>query len=92
MAGEDNVADDQRVKLRSYQQEMLEQSLARNVIVAMPTGSGKTHIAVARIQAELERSEAEKVGSTVRQLPRGSICTDLSRVACVVYGAQQVPE
>lgn len=62
MASEDHAADGQRVKLRSYQQEMLEQSLARNVIIATPTGSGKTHIAVARIQAELERSESGKVG------------------------------
>lgn len=38
--GDDGV--DQRVRLRSYQQEMLEESLKRNVIVAMDTGSGKT--------------------------------------------------
>lgn len=42
------------IKLRSYQQEMLEQSIERNVIVAMDTGSGKTHIALARIQHQLE--------------------------------------
>lgn len=55
------MANDQRIKLRSYQQEMLEESLKRNVIVAMDTGSGKTHVAIARIQAELERSEPGKV-------------------------------
>jgi len=69
-----------KVRLRSYQHEMLKKSLERNVIVAMPTGSknrllgpdlnstlltvvvgGKTHIAIARIQAELERSQPNKV-------------------------------
>ncbi|KAK5136865.1 hypothetical protein LTR08_001787 [Meristemomyces frigidus] len=49
------------LKLRSYQQEMLEASLRRNVIVAMDTGSGKTHIAIARILVELERSDPSKL-------------------------------
>ncbi|KAF2089842.1 hypothetical protein K490DRAFT_35448 [Saccharata proteae CBS 121410] len=40
--------------LRSYQQEMVEQSLQQNIIVAMDTGSGKTHIAISRAAAELE--------------------------------------
>ena len=30
---------DQSIKLRSYQEEVLEKSLRSNVIVAMPTGS-----------------------------------------------------
>ena len=42
------------VKLRSYQQEMLDHSLKQNVIVAMDTGSGKTHIAISRIAEELK--------------------------------------
>ena len=42
------------VKLRSYQQEMLDQSMKQNVIVAMDTGSGKTHIAISRIAEELK--------------------------------------
>ncbi|KAJ3543364.1 hypothetical protein NM208_g3624 [Fusarium decemcellulare] len=46
---------------RAYQREMLEQSLERNVIVAMDTGSGKTQVAVLRIQAELERCSPEKI-------------------------------
>lgn len=46
-----------QLKLRSYQQEMLEESMRRNLIVAMDTGSGKTHIAIGRILLELERSE-----------------------------------
>ncbi|KAM0425209.1 hypothetical protein ACHAPT_009526 [Fusarium lateritium] len=41
---------------------MLEQSLERNVIVAMDTGSGKTQVAVLRIQAELEKKcSSEKI-------------------------------
>ncbi|KAI1004604.1 Dicer-like protein 2 [Podosphaera aphanis] len=42
---------------RSYQIEMYEESLKRNIIVAawkMDTGSGKTHVAVMRIKYELE--------------------------------------
>ena len=45
---------------RTYQQEMLEASLQRNIVVAMDTGSGKTHIAILRIKYELER-EPKKV-------------------------------
>jgi len=45
-----------QLKLRSYQQEMLEESMRRNLIVTMDTGSGKTHVAIARILIELERS------------------------------------
>ncbi|KAI6865540.1 P-loop containing nucleoside triphosphate hydrolase protein [Hortaea werneckii] len=33
-------------RLRSYQQEMLDASLEKNIIVAMDTGSGRTHIAI----------------------------------------------
>ncbi|KAF4976160.1 hypothetical protein FZEAL_7138 [Fusarium zealandicum] len=46
---------------RAYQREMLEQSLQRNVIVAMDTGSGKTQVAVLRIQVELERCSPDKI-------------------------------
>jgi ERCC4-related helicase len=31
-------------RLRSYQAEMVEASLQENIIVAMDTGSGKTHM------------------------------------------------
>lgn len=49
------------VKLRAYQEEMLEASLQRNVIVVMDTGSGKTHVAIFRILSELERYEPSKL-------------------------------
>lgn len=42
---------------RAYQQEMLEMSLANNIIIALDTGSGKTHIAILRIKHELEREK-----------------------------------
>jgi len=40
---------------RGYQQEMLEESLRSNIIIALDTGSGKTHIAVLRMKIEVER-------------------------------------
>ncbi|KAF5630542.1 Dicer 2 [Fusarium sp. NRRL 52700] len=49
------------IKPRAYQREMLEQTLRRNAIIAMDTGSGKTQVAVLRIQAELERSSPDKL-------------------------------
>lgn len=40
MTQNDDIADGvQSLKLRSYQEEVLEKSLKSNVIVAMPTGS-----------------------------------------------------
>lgn len=48
-------------KPRHYQLEMLEESMRRNIIVAMDTGSGKTLVAILRIQAELERSPPGKL-------------------------------
>lgn len=58
IAAQDDQSD---FTLRSYQQEMLEASTMRNVIVAMDTGSGKTHVAIARMLAELERCDASQV-------------------------------
>ncbi|KAL8928886.1 MAG: hypothetical protein Q9208_001664 [Pyrenodesmia sp. 3 TL-2023] len=54
-----NAAD--RLQPRAFQYEMLEESLRGNVVVAMDTGSGKTLIAILRIQAELERAAPEKL-------------------------------
>ena len=55
------------VRLRSYQQEMLEWSLKQNVIVVMDTGSGKTHIAIQRI-AELLRYRSEANDATQEKI------------------------
>jgi hypothetical protein len=46
--------------IRGYQQEMLEESLRKNLIIALDTGSGKTLIAILRMKIEAER-EAKKV-------------------------------
>ncbi|KAJ9270498.1 hypothetical protein DTO212C5_3287 [Paecilomyces variotii] len=48
-------------KSRAYQLEMLAEALRQNTIVAMETGSGKTQIAILRIQAELERCPEGKM-------------------------------
>ncbi|KDQ50543.1 hypothetical protein JAAARDRAFT_582899 [Jaapia argillacea MUCL 33604] len=45
---------------RGYQQEMLEESLRSNMIIALDTGSGKTHIAILRMKHEAER-EPKKI-------------------------------
>lgn len=50
----------QRPRTRSYQQEMLDESLRKNIIIALDTGSGKTHIAVLRLEIEIDR-EPNKV-------------------------------
>lgn len=44
-----------------YQLEMLEESSKRNIIVAMDTGSGKSLIAVLRIQDELDRCGSDQL-------------------------------
>ena len=48
------------VHTRAYQQELLEESKRRNIVIALDTGSGKTHIAVLRMKYEAER-ESRKV-------------------------------
>ena len=48
------AGDVQSIKLRSYQEEMLDSCLKHNVIIVMDTGSGKTQIAVRRIAEELK--------------------------------------
>ncbi|KAI1376087.1 hypothetical protein F4677DRAFT_95475 [Hypoxylon crocopeplum] len=59
---EDNKTQDPVViHAREYQLEMFEESLKRNIIVAMETGTGKTQVAVLRIQAELEKSAPGKI-------------------------------
>ena len=50
----------QTFKPRKYQLEMLQESLRRNIIIALDTGAGKTHIAVLRMKHEIE-GESRKV-------------------------------
>ncbi|KAF7312367.1 hypothetical protein MIND_00250000 [Mycena indigotica] len=47
--------EDRTITTRGYQQELLDESLKGNTIIAMPTGSGKTHIAVLRMKAAVDR-------------------------------------
>lgn len=48
------------VHTRAYQQELLDESRHRNIVIALDTGSGKTHIAVLRMKHEVEH-ESHKV-------------------------------
>ncbi|KAI9851330.1 MAG: Dicer-like protein 2 [Thelocarpon superellum] len=48
-----NLAVEQLPRSRAYQIEMFDASMKKNVIVTMDTGSGKTHIALLRMRAEL---------------------------------------
>ncbi|KAI0693288.1 P-loop containing nucleoside triphosphate hydrolase protein, partial [Cerioporus squamosus] len=48
------------IHTRAYQQELLDESLHRNIVIALDTGSGKTHIAVLRMKHEAEQ-EPRKV-------------------------------
>ncbi|KAI1136686.1 hypothetical protein F5Y05DRAFT_390571 [Hypoxylon sp. FL0543] len=58
---ENQTRDSAVIHAREYQLEMFEESLKRNIIVAIETGTGKTQIAILRIQAELERTSADKL-------------------------------
>lgn len=53
------VSDASLPASRAYQQELLEESLKRNLIIALDTGSGKTHIAVLRMKLEAERVQSK---------------------------------
>ncbi|KAJ5469262.1 Dicer-like protein 2 [Penicillium diatomitis] len=71
-------------RARGYQLEMLEASMKQNIIVAMDTGSGKTHIAVLRIIAELERCPTSQLVWFLA--PTVSLCTQQHDVL-----ASQIP-
>ncbi|RYP59407.1 hypothetical protein DL769_008552 [Monosporascus sp. CRB-8-3] len=58
---DDETKDPVVIHARAYQLEMFEESLKQNIIVAMDTGTGKTQVAVLRIQAELDMSGPEKL-------------------------------
>ncbi|KAJ7030465.1 hypothetical protein C8F04DRAFT_1113753 [Mycena alexandri] len=62
---------DQTITTRGYQQEMLDESLRKNIIIALDTGSGKTHIAVLRMKIEAER-EPKKISWFVA--PTRALC------------------
>ncbi|KAJ5814097.1 ATP-dependent helicase dcl2-2 [Penicillium pulvis] len=51
-----NRKENQQLKERAYQLEMLQASLQQNIIVAMGTGTGKTLIAILRIREALNMS------------------------------------
>nr|POF12669.1 protein argonaute 18 [Quercus suber] len=56
-----SMADDHfSTRTRAYQREMFERSMEGNRIIVMDTGSGKTQVAMLRIQAELDRCGTEK--------------------------------
>ena len=54
------------IKPRPYQLEMVQESLSKNIIIAMDTGSGKTHCAVMRMQYELERVLPGQVSNAIK--------------------------
>src|SRR6266498_1196656 len=61
LAATSDVQDDEiKIRSRGYQLEMLEASMRRNIIIAMDTGSGKTHIAILRMMAEIDRCPSGK--------------------------------
>ncbi|KAL4980798.1 ATP-dependent helicase dcl2 [Aspergillus desertorum] len=64
-------------RARSYQLEMFEASLKNNIIVAMGTGSGKTHIALLRIMHELEKSDGKLIWFLA---PTVALCQQQHRV------------
>ncbi|KAF8206369.1 hypothetical protein K438DRAFT_1578044 [Mycena galopus ATCC 62051] len=76
---------DKSVATRGYQQEMLDESLQKNIIIAMDTGSGKTHIAVLRMKHEAER-EPHKISWFVA--PTKALC---DQQKSVIQAAIAVP-
>ncbi|KAI6781506.1 Dicer-like protein-like protein [Emericellopsis cladophorae] len=59
--------------MRAYQQEMLLESMKGNVIVSMETGSGKTRIAIERMQRQLETGDPRQCEAVKRSLPAYSV-------------------
>ena len=73
------VTPQRQFQTRAYQQELLHESLRRNIVIALDTGSGKTHIAVLRMKHEVER-DTKKVYNTPIVL-----LIILIGVECLVY-------
>ncbi|OTA57243.1 RNase3 domain-containing protein [Hypoxylon sp. EC38] len=76
------------IHAREYQLEMFEESLKRNIIVAMETGTGKTQVAVLRIQAELEKSSPDKIIWVLA--PTVALCEQHARVLRTQIPAIQI--
>ncbi|KAF9464051.1 hypothetical protein BDZ94DRAFT_1257432 [Collybia nuda] len=77
---------------RGYQQEMLEESMRSNIIIALDTGSGKTHIAVLRMKNEVERQPTKVswfVAPTVAlcQQQRNTIQTSIPVSVGIISGS-----
>lgn len=75
---------------RSYQVELLEESLKRNIIIALDTGAGKTHIAVLRIKAEVLERETRKVIALPQKTPTDN-AADAFSAAIMVHRAHSGP-
>ncbi|TGJ83158.1 hypothetical protein E0Z10_g5610 [Xylaria hypoxylon] len=75
------------IHARAYQIEMFEKSLKQNIIVAMDTGSGKTQVAVLRIQAELEKCLDKIIWFLAPTVP---LCEQQFRVLKSQIGAAQI--
>ncbi|KAI0472383.1 RNase3 domain-containing protein [Xylaria cf. heliscus] len=83
----DPVENNIVIHARAYQTEMFEKSLKQNIIVAMDTGSGKTQVAVLRIQAELEKYSDKIIWFLA---PTVALCQQQFRVLKSQIGAAQI--
>jgi superfamily II DNA or RNA helicase len=63
---------------REYQLEMLEESLRRNIVIAIDTGAGKTHIAILRMKHEIERETRKVCAWLLQAISSTCQCRDLS--------------
>jgi endoribonuclease Dicer len=68
----------QTFETRKYQQEMLEECLRRNIIIALDTGAGKTHIAVLRMKHEIERESRKVCAPLVHAMFSTCQCRELT--------------
>ncbi|KAI1153106.1 RNase3 domain-containing protein [Nemania diffusa] len=83
----DPLEEEMVIHARAYQIEMFEKSLKQNIIVAMDTGSGKTQVAVLRIQAELEKYTVKIIWFLA---PTVALCEQQFRVIKSQIGAAQI--